>query len=109
MINTILIYLIGLFMFAGTASLIYNMVTKQVTPIRKPIYRLALWMSASLDALFINYLIEQVWSRRFIREGLTALGTLVSFLLWGLLLILIPYVDRLEQKQLLQLVKPDDS
>jgi hypothetical protein len=33
----------------------------------------------------------------------------VSFLLWGLLLILIPYVDRLEQKQLLQLVKPDDS
>lgn len=89
---------VGAVLIVGLVTLIYSL--KRILPYRRPLYWIAIPMNVSLIITFVGS-----WLRRFEPPVLLPTNTvlfafLLSLFLIGLLLILIPYVDRLEARKI---------
>lgn len=86
---------VGLVLLGALGTLVYSV--NKVLAYRKPIYWIAIPMDIALIVSFSGSIL-----RRFVNlpENTITFALLLAFFLIGLLLILFPYVDRLEARRL---------
>lgn len=105
MLYEIMVHFAGMLMVFGLANYLYSLYKKKVTVTRRPLYILTLFMNSTLILIWADYIIERVWGVEGISGGLTRFGTIIVFMILGLKLGIVPFVDRFEFNQLGRLQK----
>lgn len=99
----IMVHLVGLCIAFSVCNVIWSLVQRQVTTARRPLTFLRLGMQLTLLLLYVNYWIREIWGREGLPRGLTAIGTVMVFLLVAIDGIVSEYVNRNEYRQLLRI------
>lgn len=89
---------VGLVLIIGLASLIYSL--KRILPYRKPLYWLAIPINVCLLAAFVGSALRRFNPPILLPPNTILFSFLLSLFLIGLLLIIVPYVDRLEARKI---------
>lgn len=89
---------VGAVLMVGLITLIYSL--NRVLPYRRPLYWIAIPMDISLQITFVSYLLRRFEPPILLPANTVLFSFLLSLFLVGLLLIILPYVDRLEAKKI---------
>lgn len=90
----------GLLIVTGFGSVAYTLITKQTTVRRLPAYWLSLVMGAMLVGIYFDFVYELVRGADLLPGWSIRAAFVVVYIMLGCLLILIPFIDRAEWRDL---------
>lgn len=96
----IIVNFVGVAMIFALGNIIYTLATKQVTTARWPVYWFRIPWTVTLVILYGNYVVVEYWEGSGLPRGLTAIGTVMIFLLVAADLNLSLFIDRVERNQI---------
>lgn len=99
MTYTILLNSAGLLILAGFSSVVFSLVTHQVTTLRKPIYYVAALLAGILVAIYFDFASGELFGLRFIPPGHLRWAFITVYVMVGCLLVLVPWTDRREFRE----------
>lgn len=100
MIYLILLNVAGILITVGFGSIVYLILTRQVTPRRRPVYFLAAALSGQLVIIYLDFLVGRMLEFEIIPDGQSRWIFLFVYIVLGCLLTLVPQVDRKEFQEL---------
>lgn len=94
---TVLAHSAGVLLVAGLVSILYTLITGQLTPRRKTVYLLSAGPLATLlVGIYMEFLISEVIQRDFFPRTAIRISFILSYFILGCFLVLVPWVDRKE-------------
>jgi hypothetical protein len=97
-----LVHLVGLIVVVTLVLSIRRLITRRVTTARRPLTVYRLGIQLTMLAIYLNYLVQRVWNVSGLPRGLTAIGTVLVFVLIAFDWLVTDRVDGNEYEQLLR-------
>ena len=93
----------GVLIIAGFLSLLYNLITRQVSSRRRLSSALGLLMLSLLGGIYLNFVAAEYLGQGFAEPGFVRWSFVLAYLMLGCLFLLVSWIDRKEYREF---VKP---